>query len=71
MSKLTSRTNVLFNPDMHKALIKLADQKEVSLGHLIRESLKKNYGKKLKQIMKEMKSEPKKVPNNYFPSSNH
>lgn len=42
--ELTKKTTVLFAPDFHKRLMKLASQKGVSMGELIRSACEQQYG---------------------------
>ena len=41
--ELTKKTTVLFPPDLHKRLMKLASQKGVSMGQLIRSACEQQY----------------------------
>ncbi len=42
--ELTKKTTILFSPDLHRRLTKLAAQKGISLGHLIRSACEEQYG---------------------------
>lgn len=43
MQTLTRRTNVLFTPDEHGALVALARESNQTMGELIRNAVKKTY----------------------------
>jgi hypothetical protein len=42
--ELSKKTTILFPPDLHKRLSRLADQKGISLGRLVRAACQKQYG---------------------------
>lgn len=42
--ELTKKTTILFGPDLHERLSRLASQKKVSLGELIRHACVEQYG---------------------------
>ena len=44
MDKLTKKTTILFQPDLHRRLTRLADQRGTSLGELVRSACEKQYG---------------------------
>lgn len=46
MQTLTRRTNVLFTPDEHRVLVKLAQESKQTMGELIRQAVRKTYVKK-------------------------
>ena len=41
---LSKKTTSLFTPDLHEQLVRLADQRGVSLGRLVREACVQQYG---------------------------
>jgi len=44
MEKLTKKTTILLQPELHKRLSRLADQRGTSLGDLIRSAVERQYG---------------------------
>ena len=42
--ELSKKTTILFSPDVHEQLSRLAAQKGVSLGELVRQACEKQYG---------------------------
>jgi hypothetical protein len=44
MEKLTKKTTILFQPELHRRLTRLADQRDTSLGELVRNACEKQYG---------------------------
>ncbi len=42
--ELSKKTTILFPPDLHERLSRLAAQKRVSLGELVRTACEKEYG---------------------------
>ena len=42
--ELTKKTTILFPPDLHTRLLRLAEQKGTSLGALVRSACEKQYG---------------------------
>ena len=42
--ELTKKTTILFPPDLHARLLRLAAQKGTSLGDLVRSACEKQYG---------------------------
>ena len=42
--ELTKKTTILLSPDLHEKLTRLAAQKAVSLGELVRRACEKQYG---------------------------
>ena len=44
MDKLTKKTTILLQPDLHRRLTRLADQRGTSLGELVRSACEKQYG---------------------------
>lgn len=42
--KLTKKTTILFQPELHRRLMRLADQRDTSLGELVRSACEKQYG---------------------------
>ena len=44
MDKLTKKTTILFQPELHQRLTRLADQRGTSLGELVRSACEKQYG---------------------------
>ncbi len=44
MEKLTKKTTILLQPDLHRRLTHLADQQGTSLGELVRSACEKQYG---------------------------
>jgi hypothetical protein len=41
--ELSKKTTILFSPHMHRQLSRLADQKQTSLGDLVREACERQY----------------------------
>lgn len=41
---LSKKTTILFSPQMHEQLSRLANQKRTSLGALVRDACEKRYG---------------------------
>ena len=44
MEKLTKKTTILFRPELHRRLMRLAEQRDTSLGELVRSACEKQYG---------------------------
>ena len=44
MDKLTKKTTILLQPDLHQRLTRLAAQRGTSLGELMRRACEKQYG---------------------------
>ncbi len=44
MEKLTKKTTILLQPELHRRLTRLADQRGTSLGDLIRSAVERQYG---------------------------
>lgn len=44
MDKLTKKTTILLQPELHRRLTRLADQRGTSLGELVRSACEKQYG---------------------------
>jgi predicted DNA-binding protein len=44
MDKLTKKTTILLQPELHRRLTRLADQRGTSLGELMRSACEKQYG---------------------------
>ena len=44
MERLTKKTTILLQPDLHRRLMRLADQQGTSLGELVRRACEKQYG---------------------------
>jgi len=44
MEKLTKKTTILLQPELHRRLSRLADQRGTSLGDLIRSAVERQYG---------------------------
>ena len=42
--ELTKKTTILFPPELHKHLSRIAAQKRISLGELVRTACEKQYG---------------------------
>ena len=42
--ELSKKTTILFTPELHERLARLARQKGVSLGELVREACERQYG---------------------------
>ncbi len=42
--ELSKKTTVLFSPDLHHRLVRMARQKGVSMGELVRSACEKQYG---------------------------
>ncbi len=44
MGKLTKKTTILLQPELHRRLTRLADQRGTSLAELVRSACEKQYG---------------------------
>ena len=44
MEKLTKKTTILLQPELHRRLARLADQRRTSIGDLIRSAVERQYG---------------------------
>ena len=44
MDMLTKKTTILLQPELHRRLTRLADQRKTSLGELVRTACEKQYG---------------------------
>ena len=44
MDKLTKKTTILLQPELHRRLTRLADQRGTSLGELMRSACERQYG---------------------------
>jgi hypothetical protein len=44
MEPLTKKTTILFSPELHRRLTRLAEQKGTSLGELVRSACQREYG---------------------------
>ncbi len=44
MDTLSKKTTILFQPELHRRLTRLADQRKTSLGELVRSACEKQYG---------------------------
>lgn len=44
MEKLTKKTTILFQPELHRRLTRLAEQRHTSVGDLIRTACERQYG---------------------------
>ena len=44
MEQLSKKTTILFSPDLHERLTRLAEQRGTSLGDLVRAACEKQYG---------------------------
>ena len=44
MEKLTKKTTILLQPELHRRLTRLADQRRTSIGELIRSAVERQYG---------------------------
>jgi predicted DNA-binding protein len=42
--ELSKKTTILLSPDMHEKLSRLASQKGISLGEIVRQACEKQYG---------------------------
>lgn len=42
--ELSKKTTILFPPDLHERLVRLAEQKHTSLGDLVRSACQRQYG---------------------------
>ncbi len=42
--ELSKKRTILFPPDLHERLLRLAQQRETSLGSLVRRAVEKQYG---------------------------
>lgn len=42
--ELSKKTTILFSPDLHERLVRLADRRGTSLGQLVREACEAQYG---------------------------
>ncbi len=44
MEQLTKKTTILFTPDLHRRLMRVAEQRHTSLGNLVRSACEQQYG---------------------------
>ena len=44
MEQLTKKTTILFTPDLHRRLMRIAEQRHTSLGDLVRSACEQEYG---------------------------
>ena len=44
MEQLSKKTTILFPPDLHARLLRLAEQRRTSLGELVRSACERQYG---------------------------
>src|SRR3989338_3638850 len=44
MEPLTKKTTILFTPDQHRRLMRVAEQRHTSLGELVRSACEQQYG---------------------------
>ena len=44
MEKLTKKTTILLQPELHRRLSRLADQRRTSIGELVRSAVERQYG---------------------------
>jgi len=44
MEQLTKKTTILLQPELHRRLSRLADQRRTSIGELIRTAVERQYG---------------------------
>jgi hypothetical protein len=44
MEPLTKKTTILFTPDLHRRLMRVAEQRHTSLGDLVRSACEQQYG---------------------------
>ena len=44
MEKLTKKTTILLQPELHRRLTRLAEQRSTSLGDLVRTAVERQYG---------------------------
>ena len=58
---LTKRTNVLFDEDEYSRLVSIARVRKATVGHLIREAVKRTYVKKRKNVWAKTLSEIRKT----------
>ena len=42
--ELSKKTTILFSPELHRQLARLADQRKTSIGELVRSACEKQYG---------------------------
>ena len=42
--ELTKKTTILFSPEQHRHLVRLAEQRKTSVGELVRSACEKQYG---------------------------
>lgn len=42
--ELTKKTTILFSPDLHQRLARLAEQRRTSIGDLVRTAVEQQYG---------------------------
>lgn len=42
--ELSKKTTILFSPDLHERLARLAEQRHTSIGELVRTAVKRQYG---------------------------
>ena len=42
--ELSKKTTILFSPELHRQLVRLAEQRKTSIGELVRSACEKQYG---------------------------